>query len=209
MVISVYNALYFYISEKPTPFSSCKQLSTLFFTLFVIYAAYGLSGCTPNEEGTMTANSISTCTPGNQGCVCLDGGQCNMLAGEAMVCRDNQCVPPPVESDPNTPNMPNMPTTPNQSAISVNSEQARGCELLITDPDNLIQKVLFNSTVKGQWMRRDKRVAIAFFSQDDQGIQVGAVSLQSVGSLDMLQTTHVKCVDRFGSPIDEATLSIN
>ena len=174
--------------------------------LYVLFLAstfmLTLNGCTREAEKMTSVADMSMCIPGNEGCECKSDGQCNTLAGEEMVCLNNQCVLP--QDNPN----PNMPT-PMQVGLGVSSDQARGCEMVIIDPEYMIQKIQFDSTLKGQWMRRNEHVAIAFFTQNDQAIRATALSIESTRLVESLQTTNVKCVDRVGTPIPGATIFLN
>ena len=52
-------------------------------------------------------------------------------------------------------------------------------------------------------------MAVAFFTQGDQAISANAISIESTGALETLETTNVKCVDRVGTPIEGATVFLN
>lgn len=162
---------------------------------FVGYLSLALGGCSPDTK----TSSEATCTPGNQGCPCKMDGTCNTLSGVQMVCRDEQCVPPGEDVSPAF-----------QISLSVEPAQVRGCELVLDDQDLSITAIGFDDTVQGQWMRRGPRVALVFISQSDQAIQANAISVEaSVDSLADLTWINLKCIDRNGTDISDATLTFN
>ena len=160
-----------------------------------------LGGCTREPERPRPSEPIAECQAGNEGCPCKEDNTCNTLGGVAMVCQENVCALPQEEPDPINPNQPTL------TGFKVEPEQARGCEVVIIDPENVIKDVRFNAEVKGHWMRRGDRIAVAFFAQANQAIPQGSVSFDATrGDLD-LEMVQLKCVDLVGTPLSNAHLS--
>jgi hypothetical protein len=171
--------------------------------LLLTCISFFISGCSKEPERPRPAETTPSCPEGNEGCACKEDGTCNTLGGVDMVCQDSQCALPQDEPDPNNPNDPVV------SGFKVEPEQARGCEVVIIDPDNTIQNVTFNSTVKGHWMRRGNRIAVAFFAQENQAITQGSVSFESTRAELDLEMVNLKCVDLVGTPLSNASLSFD
>ena len=170
---------------------------------FIACSSISLGGCSREAERPRSTEPMTMCTEGNEGCPCKEDGTCNTLGGVEMVCQEDQCVMPSDDPQPVDPSMPVI------TGFKVEPDQARGCEVVILDPDNVLKDVQFNSSVKGHWMRRGSRVAVAFFAQENQAIPQGAVSFESTRATLDLEMVNLKCVDLVGTPLSNASLSFD
>ncbi len=110
---------------------------------------------------------------------------------------------PAAEPDPG----PGEPEPPMPGAgLSISSDAARSCEVVLVDTQNDISAVSYNG-VKGRDMRRGERLAIAFHALEDGAIVAGSVSFgeADLGSLTVMTS---RCFDAAGAEIEGAEVTI-
>jgi hypothetical protein len=90
------------------------------------------------------------------------------------------------------------------TGLSISSADARACEIAFTAAPTSTVAVTFNSTVKGSWRRREDRVAVSVITADDAAFAPGSFS---VGGVDGIEPTILRCYNRAGQLIPGVTLT--
>lgn len=93
------------------------------------------------------------------------------------------------------------------SGLSVSDANARGCEVLLTEKSSKVQRVTFEGSVKGTFLREAPRVAVTFVSKDDSPIATGVVKIEG-GPLSGIEVTKVSCVDKSGAKLPDTKITL-
>lgn len=96
-------------------------------------------------------------------------------------------------------------------SLHVASADARSCELLVVDPDQVVGGVTFDPAVEGRFVDEGLRGAIAFFVKGDTAVQDGDVALAVAGgaaAASKLSLAKVTCFDKRGAPISGASVTL-
>ena len=128
------------------------------------------------------------CMVGTSGCPC-DNGACQ----GGLMCASNVC------------------RAGAESGLSIASMDARGCDVLLADPDNSILNVRFASSVEGKWLRRNNRVATSFVNKTNAAFAGGGITVElaqgaSAGNVAVVSGT---CVGQDGRDLSAATVTLN
>lgn len=93
------------------------------------------------------------------------------------------------------------------SGLSVSNANARGCEVLLTEKGGKVQRVTFEGSVKGTFLREAPRVAVTFVSKEDSPIAAGVVKIEG-GPLSGVEVTKVSCVDKSGAKLPDTKITL-
>ena len=93
--------------------------------------------------------------------------------------------------------------------FKVSDANARGCEVLLTEGTAKIDKVVFDDSVVGTFVREAPRVAVTFVSAQGGAIGTGAVKLTVVGDAGQVQVKKVSCVGPKAEPLSGASVSLD
>ena len=132
---------------------------------------------------------LTDCTPGAAGCAC-DAGVCD---GD-LACVGGFC------------------STGVVGGLELSDGTARACEVLVSDPDGVVQNIAFNASLHGQYLREGDVIAGSFYADQDAPIDPGAASLVT-GADQMLDLANVtvtrsRCFAADGSEITGAIVDI-
>jgi hypothetical protein len=89
----------------------------------------------------------------------------------------------------------------------VSNANARGCEVLLTEKGGKVQRVTFEGSVKGTFLREAPRVAVTFVSKEDSPIAAGVVKIEG-GPLSGVEVTKVSCVDKSGAKLPDTKITL-
>ncbi len=143
-----------------------------------------LVGC--GNGGGGGGNTQPACTAGAKGCACKPGNACD----DGLTCTGNVCGEGV------------------SSGVVVSSPNARGCDVLLEEKGVRVEKVAYDSTVKGTFIRQAPRVALSFVSASDAPIPNGAIKLTLSGPSAQVAVAKVTCVDSKAAPIADATIKL-
>lgn len=89
--------------------------------------------------------------------------------------------------------------------IRINNDKVRSCELLFLADKTVLSTVGFADGVIGQYKQMDKKLAIAFLTKDDKGLnkQVDAAVVRMEGGVSGLKMEKSICYNRNGQPMDD------
>ncbi len=101
--------------------------------------------------------------------------------------------------------------TEEDAGLAVSSAQARACDVLFEDTDQVeVTAVSFGDGVQGTFVREGRRTAASFFSTADAPIPDGAVQVRTAGAgVDTLKIARVACADRKGEALADVELTLN
>ena len=102
---------------------------------------------------------------------------------------------------------------PNSLLVSVQSDSARGCDLLLTMvADRSVSKVTFTDGAMGSEFARGQELGVSFIRRTDAPFSEAAAVIELVGggsaSASDISLSTVRCFDGRGVAIDGAELSI-
>lgn len=152
-------------------------------------ALMGLSacgGCGPEENNTNNEPDMTACTAGEVGCACTAESTC----GAGAVCTDGMCVGATV------------------SGLTVESADARSCEILLEETGAQIKAATYLEGVQGAMRRKAPRVAIAMMRDGDEAFPAGAASLTIDGETSGVRVDSVRCFDGAGAEIQGASVTL-
>ncbi len=153
------------------------------------FALLGLSacgGCGPEENNVNNQPDMTACTAGESGCACTAESAC----GAGSVCTDGMCVGATV------------------SGLSVESADARSCEILLEETSAQIKAATYPEGVQGAMRRRAPNVAIAMMRDGDEAFPAGAASLTLDGDTSGVNIKEVRCFDPAGAVIEGASVAL-
>ncbi|MCA9515494.1 MAG: hypothetical protein KC635_11160 [Myxococcales bacterium] len=87
--------------------------------------------------------------------------------------------------------------------LRVSPDGARACELVLDDPDGVIADVRFDETVKGRFVQRAPRVAVAFLRTADAPVAAGAVTLEASGDAAHVSVRVAHCYGSDGARLPD------
>ena len=131
-------------------------------------------------------NNTPACAAGAKGCACKAGNACD----DGLICSSNVCG------------------EGTASGVVVSSTNARGCDVLLEEKGVRVEKVAFDGSVKGTFIRQAPRVALSFVSASDAPIGAGAIKLTLSGPSSQVAVAKVTCVDTKAAPIAGATVKL-
>ncbi len=102
-------------------------------------------------------------------------------------------------------------TPPEGLGLDIAQTNARACEVVLVDAEKKINDVTFTSALKGKFMRRGERVAIAFHATDDEALSTGHVAFSLADGINDLEGVTLRvsrCFDLQGQPLDTADITI-
>ncbi len=193
------------------------QSQTNLLLAAAIFLALFAAAC--DSSNNNNDNPQPECTAGEQGCECLEANACN--AG--LICVNAICIPddtdePDADDEPDVIDEPDGDDDPDVDApvdglgLAVDKDNARACEAVLTDAAGGIEAVAFGEGVKGRFMRRGERLAVAFIADGDAPIADNAVELvlkDGFDDLASIQITVASCSDAGGAPIEGTQITIN
>ncbi len=203
---------------EPRPRWALHNGETMNYRIFFacLMALAMLTACGEKKNNTQ---NTPDCPAGTFGCECLDGDVCN----DGLVCFNAVCTngddgnnanndPPDAGPDMDT----DMPDTgPDDNfdglGLTVTGEDARACEVLITDAAEAIASVGFANNVEGRSQRRGQKLAVAFTAKDDEPLIEGDVSFvlkDGVENLDGVTLSQARCFDRQGAVLQGTSLEV-
>ena len=127
------------------------------------------------------------CMVGTSGCPC-DNGACQ----GGLMCSNNVC------------------RAGGESGLNISSMDARGCDVLLADPDFSVLNVRFASSVEGKWLRRNNRVATSFVTKANAAFAGGAVTVELAQGANAANVTVVSgsCVGQDGRALPAAMVTL-
>ncbi len=161
-----------------------KRLIRRTFLSSALFLSVGVaSGCS-DPEGEQNNTPIE-CVAGQVGCACTSASTC----GDGAVCEEGMCVGVAV------------------SGLTISSELARSCEVLLLESGSEILGATYADGVQGAWRKRAPNVALALSQTSDATLPAGTASLQISGDPSGLSIQEVSCFDAQGVRIDGVTAS--
>ncbi len=127
------------------------------------------------------------CMVGTSGCPC-DNGACQ----GGLMCSNNIC------------------RAGGESGLTISGMDARGCDVLLADPDHAVLGVRFGTTVEGKWLRRNDRVATSFVNKTNTAFSGGAVTVELATGVSAANVAVVSgsCVGQDGRAVASATVTL-
>lgn len=127
------------------------------------------------------------CMAGTRGCPC-DNGACQ----GGLMCAANVC------------------RAGGELTLITSTPDARGCDVVLTDPQNAILSVRFAASVEGTWLRRNARVATSFVRKTNEAFPSNAVVVETAqgANLDLVTLASGTCVGLDGRALPAATVNL-
>lgn len=178
-----------------------RQISLL--ATVALFTATGCGGCggdnnenqnpnntenntTPNNSAANNTNNTS-CTAGEAGCACDADGGC----ADGSMCSGGMCVA--VAS----------------SGLSVSSDTARSCEILIEEKAGKVLGATYGEGVKGALRRQAPNVAIAISASSDAAFPASVANIQiEGGDAGSVSIKEARCFDTEGAEISDAEVTL-
>ena len=164
-----------------------------------LFTATGCGGCggdnnenqNPNntENNTTpnsTANNTTACTAGEVGCACDADGGC----AEGAACSGGMCVGAAT------------------SGLSVSSDLARSCEILLEEKGGKVLGATYGEGVKGALRRQSPNVAIAISASSDAAFPASVASIQIEGDATTVGVKEARCFGAAGDEIGDAEVTL-
>jgi hypothetical protein len=165
-----------------------------------LFTATGCGGCgndnnenqNPNnmENNTSpnntTPNNTTNCTAGEVGCACDADGGC----AEGAACSGGMCVGAAT------------------SGLSVSSDLARSCEILLEEKGGKVLGATYGEGLKGALRRQSPNVAIAISASSDAAFPASVASIQIEGDASSVSVKEARCFDAAGEEIGDAEVTL-
>lgn len=169
------------------------MISKLIATTFLLGLPLALGacgGCGNDNNQTTTNNTtadMDACVEGAAGCACTMDGTCD---GDAM-CVNNMCQ------------------GAQSSGLSITSDTARSCEIMLTESENgRVLGATYADGVKGSFRRKAPNVALALTRSDDTAFPASSVSIQFAEGGTLPTVGNVRCFDALGKEVDGASATL-
>lgn len=131
---------------------------------------------------------LVVCTPGSLYCQCAEGGGCD----NGAECRDGLCV------------------MPDSLLLSVNGEDARACDIVLSTSGKSVRKVTYTDGAMGSEFARGGKLSISLIRRADSPF-VEAPAVIDLGdsmSPSDIEVESVQCYDSKTAPIAETVVTL-
>lgn len=97
-----------------------------------------------------------------------------------------------------------------RGVIQIADGDARSCEVVVRDPQGVLEAVSFSDAVRGRTLREGDRVALSFLSRGGEPFAAADIRLVPRGesTLESLELVMARCFDQQGAPLEEASASL-